>query len=133
MKRLIACATLIALVVLVTPATATAAVAPPPPTSDFGGSWTNVGSVVGTLTWYGRSVGVNGAVNDYETAGSTTVIFEFRQGSTLLDVQTRTASNGAKGFGWTEPGPRGGITKVDIYLSHNGQTRFIDSVPAKGA
>ena len=129
MKRLTACVVLVVLALLTAPATATAAV--PAPTSDFSGSWTNVGSVVGTLTWYGRSVGVNGAVNDYETAGSTTAIFEFRQGDVLLDVQTRTASNGTKGFGWTEPGPPGGITKVDIYLSHNDQEHFIASVPFK--
>ena len=44
-----------------------------------------------------------------------------------------TASNGTKGFGWTEPGPPGGITKVDIYLSHNNQERFIAGVPYKPA
>jgi hypothetical protein len=124
MKRLTACATLTALALVVAP---TAAVAEP--TSPFSGTWTNRGGVVGDLTWYNRSVGVNGDVFDYETAGSTTVQFEFYQASRLLDVQTRTASNGVKPFGWTEPGPAGGFTRVEITLIHSGDEYFVGSVP----
>jgi opacity protein-like surface antigen len=126
MKRLTACAGLTALALLAAPATAIAE-----PTSPFGDTWTGRGSVVGDLTWYNRSVGVNGQVRDYEGAGSTTVQFEFYQASTLLDVQTRTASNGAKDFGWTEPGPAGGITRVDITLINDGDEYFVASVPVK--
>lgn len=126
MKRLAACATLTTLALLAAP---TAAVAEP--TSPFGDTWTGRGSVVGDLTWYGRSVGVNGQVVDYDTAGSTTVQFEFYQSTKLLDVQTRTASNGAKNFGWTEPGPVGGITRVDITLIHGGDENLVASIPVK--
>ncbi|MFD2467542.1 hypothetical protein [Amycolatopsis silviterrae] len=100
------------------------------PTSDFGGSISG-GRTGGTLTWYNRAVGVSGFVRDDATAGSTTVIFEFRQASTLFDVQTRTASDDQKTFGWTEPGPSGGFSKVDIYLSRNGSKDLVASVPRK--
>lgn len=126
MKRLAACATLTALALLAAP---TAAVAEP--TSPFGDTWTGRGSLVGDLTWYNRSVGVNGQVVDYETAGSTTVEFKFYQSTKLLDIQTQTASNGAKPFGWTEPGPAGGITRVDITLINNGDEHFVASIPVK--
>lgn len=124
MKRLIACVPLTALALLAAPAAATAE-----PVSPFSDTWTNRGSVVGDLTWYNRSVGVSGDVLDHETAGSTTVQFEFYQASTLLDVQTRTASNGVKPFGWTEPGPSGGFTRVDITLIHGDDERFVASIP----
>ncbi|MGB3444799.1 MAG: hypothetical protein WBA97_39180 [Actinophytocola sp.] len=124
MKRLTACATLTAIALLVAP---TAAVAEPE--SPFSDTWTSRGGVVGDLTWYNRSVGVNGDVIDYETEGSTTVEFKFYQASTLLDVQTRTASNEVKPFGWTEEGPSGGITRVDITLIHGGDERFVASIP----
>ncbi len=124
MKRLTACAALAAIALLTAPAVAVAE-----PTSPFGETWTGRGSVVGDLTWYNRSVGVSGQVRDHETAGSTTVRFEFYQASTLLDVQTRTASNGVTPFGWTEPGPVGGITRVDISLIHGGDENFVASIP----
>lgn len=124
MKRLTACATLTAIALLAAP---TAAVAEP--TSPFGETWTDRGSLVGDLTWYNRSVGVNGQVRDYETAGSTTVEFKFYQASTLLDIQTRTASNDVKPFGWTEPGPSGGFTRVEITLIHSGSRNFVASIP----
>lgn len=101
------------------------------PTSDFGGEISG-GRTGGTLTWYNRSVGVSGFVRDDPTAGSTTVTFEFRQAGTLFDVQTRTVSNDQRNFGWTEPGPSGGFSKVDIYLSRNGSKDLIASVPRKG-
>ncbi|WP_409465113.1 hypothetical protein [Amycolatopsis sp. GA6-003] len=100
------------------------------PTSDFGGEISG-GRTGGTLTWYNRAVGVTGFVRDDPTAGSTTVTFEFRQAGTLFDVQTRTASNDQKTFGWTEPGPSGGFSKVDIYLGRNGSKILIASVPRK--
>lgn len=124
MKRLAACATLTALALLAAPTAAAAE-----PVSPFSDSVSGAGSVVGDLTWYNRSVGVNGQVRDYETAGSTTVQFEFYQASRLLDVQTRTASNGVKPFGWTEPGPAGGFTRVEISLIHSGNEYFIASIP----
>jgi hypothetical protein len=122
MKRLAALA-LTALALLAAPTTAVAE-----PVSHFSGSVSG-GSVVGDLTWYNRSVGVHGDVYDYETAGSTTVQFEFYQASRLLDVQTRTASNTVRPFGWTEPGPAGGFTRVEITLIHGGNEHFIASIP----
>ncbi|MFI7674585.1 hypothetical protein [Actinophytocola sp. NPDC049390] len=124
MKRLTACATLTALALLAAP---TAAVAEP--TSPFGETWTGRGGVDGDLIWYNRSVGVSGQVRDYETAGSTTVQFEFYQSTRLLDVQTRTASNGVTPFGWTEPGPVGGFTRVVITLIHGGDENVVASIP----
>ncbi|GAA1024638.1 MULTISPECIES: hypothetical protein [Amycolatopsis] len=100
------------------------------PTSDFGGDIIG-GRTGGTLTWYNRAVGVSGFVIDDPSAGSTTVTFEFRQAGTLFDVQTRTASDAPKTFGWTEPGPSGGFSKVDIYLGRNGSKILIASVPRK--
>jgi hypothetical protein len=124
MKRLTACATLTAVALLAAPTAATAE-----PTSPFGDTWSGRGSVVGDLIWYNRSVGVSGEVYDYETAGSTTVQFEFYQATRLLDVQTRTASDGVRPFGWTEPGPAGGFTRVEITLIHGGGERFVASIP----
>ena len=100
------------------------------PTSDFGDRISG-GATGGTLTWYNRAVGVSGYVRDDAGSGSTTVTFEFRQAGTLLDVQTRTASDDYKTFGWTEPGPSGGFSKVDIYLGHGTSKILIASVPRK--
>lgn len=128
MKRLTVPVVLTALALLAAPAAANAAGAPK---SSFNGTIAS-GGVVGDFTWYGRSVGVNGQVRDYESAGSTSVVFKFWQYDKVLDIQSRTASNGAKNFGWTEAGVRGGFTKVDVYLSHDGHSTFVESVPAKG-
>ncbi|WP_134662270.1 MULTISPECIES: hypothetical protein [Amycolatopsis] len=100
------------------------------PTSDFGDHISG-GAAGGTLTWYNRSVGVSGYVRDDAGSASTTVTFEFRQAGTLLDVQTRSALNDYRKFGWTEPGPSGGFSKVDIYLGHGTNRILIASVPRK--
>ncbi|MYW94273.1 hypothetical protein G3I59_27660 [Amycolatopsis rubida] len=100
------------------------------PTSNFGDHISG-GAVGGTLTWYNRSVGVSGYVRDDAGSGSTTVTFEFRQAGTLFDVQTRTAANDYKTFGWTEPGPSGGFSRVDIYLGHGTGKILVASVPRK--
>ncbi|MFB9932256.1 hypothetical protein ACFORO_33035 [Amycolatopsis halotolerans] len=100
------------------------------PTSDFGDDIIG-GAAGGTLTWYNRAVGVSGYVRDDAGSGSTTITFEFRQAGTLFDVQTRTASNDYKTFGWTEPGPSGGFSKVDIYLGHGTGKTLVASVPRK--
>ncbi|MBB4689483.1 hypothetical protein [Amycolatopsis jiangsuensis] len=101
------------------------------PSSDFGGDISG-GRTGGTITRYNRSVGVTGFVRDDPAPGSTTVIFVFRQGTTVFDEQTRTVSDGQRNFGWTEAGPVGGFSLVDIHLSHAGGTRiFIASVPRK--
>ncbi|SDZ27244.1 hypothetical protein SAMN05421504_111221 [Amycolatopsis xylanica] len=103
------------------------------PKSDFGGDTASRdgGTVDGTFTWYERSVGVSGAVFDREPAGSTTVTFKFYSGSRLLDIQTRTATNEARKFGWTEPGPAGGISAVEVYLSYKGSNEFVAKFPRK--
>ncbi|MFD8494701.1 hypothetical protein [Amycolatopsis sp. NPDC059657] len=114
-------------------ATAGTATAAGYPTSDFNGDTASSkgGFVDGTFTWYERSVGVSGVVFDREPAGSTTVIFKFYSGSRLQDIQTRTASNGPRKFGWAEPGPAGGISAVEIYLAYDGNETFVAKVPRK--
>ncbi|MBF5031801.1 hypothetical protein IRY44_18815 [Micromonospora sp. ANENR4] len=81
------------------------------------------GLTEGGVTWYNRSVGLQGYVSDH-TPGSTTAVFEFRQGekldsAVLLSTQTRTASGYGENrtdFNFTQEGPVGGITWVVISL-----------------
>ncbi|MET9302432.1 hypothetical protein ABZX66_24240 [Micromonospora aurantiaca] len=81
------------------------------------------GLTEGGITWYNRSVGLQGYVSDH-TPGSTTVMFDFYQGENLdmalyLSTQTRTASGYGENrtdFNFTQEGPVGGITWVVISL-----------------
>ncbi|MEU4791957.1 hypothetical protein AB0F95_19845 [Micromonospora tulbaghiae] len=81
------------------------------------------GLTEGGVTWYNRSVGVQGYVSD-NTAGSTTVKFEFYQGTNYdnwvnVGTQTRTASGNGENrtdFNFTQGAPVGGITWVEVYL-----------------
>jgi hypothetical protein len=75
------------------------------------------GSASGNYTWYNRSVKVQGSVHD--AWPSSTVEFVFYAGSTWLDTQTRTVTGGPRSFNFTEPGPRGGITDIDLFLCEN--------------
>jgi hypothetical protein len=86
------------------------------PWTPFGAYSTSAGGSRGTITWYNRSVRISGWVSDNDAAGSNQIRFGFFQGNTPLDGQTRTASNEVLDFGWTQEGPRGGITMVWITL-----------------
>jgi hypothetical protein len=83
------------------------------PTTQFGPLYTTGGRTAMTFTWYNRSVGAQGYVENYGL-GTTTVKFKFYQGSTLLATQTRSASAQVKSFNFTQVGPAGGITEVDL-------------------
>src|SRR5215213_3771894 len=81
------------------------------------------GRTEGTITWYNRSVGVQGWVLDTaKTNRSTTVIFRFYIGSPHDDLfwhsESRTVNDGTRSFNFTAEGPVGGITWVSISLCH---------------
>ncbi|MFI5610281.1 hypothetical protein [Amycolatopsis sp. NPDC051903] len=82
------------------------------PRIEFPGSATE-----STITWYARSVNIQGYVVDSKVqAGSTTVKFWFYQANTYVASQSRTASAGTVSFNFTQDGPVGGITKILIQL-----------------
>jgi hypothetical protein len=87
------------------------------PATPFGtySSPAGAGYTWGGIIWYNRSVGVQGEVVDYLGGlPYTQVQFRFRHYNVLIAVETRTAESEARPFNWTEPGPVGGITAVDI-------------------
>ena len=55
-------------------------------------------------------------------APTVQVKFDFYQGDLFLDEQTRTIKNNDLQlfFGWTEPGPVGGITVIRVHLCYIG-------------
>lgn len=82
------------------------------------------GEAWGGFIWYDRSVGVQGGVdtNCYAdtgaTADSVTVRFTFLQGDTFVDTTTRTTHNSTS-YNFTEGGPVGGITEVEVTVCDN--------------
>jgi hypothetical protein len=79
------------------------------------------GSVIGSLTWLNRSVDLTGTVRDYNSSpgGYTQARFTFslRNSTTTYSTTTRTASyDTARGYHFTQPGPVGGIWRVDVTL-----------------
>jgi hypothetical protein len=99
---------------LSTPSSAHAAFAPAAdPTSPFAVNGYD-GYAWGGFIWHNRSVGVQGAVQN-RTSGdsSTTVYFDFYQGSTYLGMQRRAAGDGARrSYNFTASGPVGGIAAI---------------------
>ncbi|MDO3683951.1 hypothetical protein [Micromonospora sp. C28ISP2-4] len=99
-------------------AAAPAHAASPTPFSISAGS--DFGHTKGGITWYNRSVGVQGEVCN--GGGTTTAAWFYfytnRTGSgTPHSYQSRTAPDGAcRSFNWTEEGPVGGILSVHVYL-----------------
>ncbi|HEV7979141.1 hypothetical protein [Amycolatopsis sp.] len=83
------------------------------PTTHLGPLYTTGGRTEMTFIWYNRSVGVQGYVENFGL-NTTTVTFKFFQESTLLATQTRSASAQTKSFNFTQAGPSGGITEVDV-------------------
>lgn len=72
----------------------------------------------GRITWGQRTANVTGEVVDVGV-GSTTATFKAYAGATQIGAtQTRTSSEGAKGYGFTmgDPNLRGGINKITIQL-----------------
>ncbi|MCI4065122.1 hypothetical protein MRQ36_22165 [Micromonospora sp. R77] len=83
------------------------------------------------MTWYNRSVGVQGEVYDYtSSAGSTTAKFVFFQSDVELSslTQTRTSSGGSVSFNFLVEGPSGGINGVQVWLCHSGDCFIADEV-----
>lgn len=76
------------------------------------------GATSGGITWYNRSVGLQGEVCDASGAGAT-VWFDFSQGSVYLSTQSRTVTNDCRPFNFTEDAPRGGITDILITICSN--------------
>ncbi|SDS14113.1 hypothetical protein [Jiangella sp. DSM 45060] len=106
--------------------------AAPVSTFDPSTSW---GSASGTITWYNRSVTVQGSVHDKASGrADTQVQFRFYSGClstdcdhpTLVDYQTRTVSGGATGrtlpynFGVTADVP-GGVSLVVVRVCHEAE------------
>ncbi|WP_020661115.1 hypothetical protein [Amycolatopsis benzoatilytica] len=101
------------------------------PKSDFQGKFAH-GHTGGTITWYNRAVGVSGFVMDEPAPGSTAVLFQFRgPNGELYDAQTRTVSDDYRKFGWAQPGPAGGIARVDVYLVHDRERHLVESLRRK--
>ena len=86
------------------------------PVTAYGPYYEYMGHSGGSFTWYNRSVGVQGYVTDYAGGPSTQVLFDFWQGNVYLGTQTRTVTSGSRSFNWTQEGPPGGITEIDIWL-----------------
>jgi hypothetical protein len=84
------------------------------------------------LSWLNRSVGVSGSVRSDVSGCSAQVRFSFYVGTSLIDSQTRTATNTTKTFGWTEDGSAyvGGITRVGLALcdqnNHCSATEYLN-------
>ncbi|WP_433281573.1 hypothetical protein [Micromonospora sp. CA-244673] len=99
---------------------ASPAYAYPTTTFDFAPAY-GPGTTAGSVTWYNRSVAIQGYVYDHNaqivSPDSTTVRFNFWQGTKDLGTyQTRTASNETTSFNFTQDGPAGGITVIKVYL-----------------
>ena len=80
--------------------------------------WT--GDSTGSITWYNRSVGIQGYVFDNAADGYNFVVyFNFFHGNTWLATQTRTAPHNGedkRSFNFTQEGPQGGITKIMVMV-----------------
>jgi hypothetical protein len=83
------------------------------------------GKTKGSFTWYNRSVGVQGYVEDDTSTGHTTVQFWFWAGNTQLypdpnnkvpTTRTDPAGGTSKSFNFTVEGPAGGVTVVDVQV-----------------
>jgi hypothetical protein len=75
------------------------------------------GDSAGSITWYNRSVGIQGHVYDRVPDGkNVTVYFDFFQGNVWLGIQTRSAPDAGdlRSFNFTQNGPQGGITLIII-------------------
>lgn len=95
--------------------------------------WPNEGGADGNITWYNRSIQIQGAVYDYGGGpDSVTVMFIFYQGGptgTHLGEQTRTARMGeVKSFNFVQEGPVGGITDVFILFCYYGECHYWDQL-----
>jgi hypothetical protein len=87
------------------------------PATPFGSIYIRGGATGGGVIWYARSAGIQGWVEDYASeAGSSTVYYNFYQGDTWLGSQTRTVTSAKIPVNFTEEGPQGGITIVDVSL-----------------
>jgi hypothetical protein len=87
----------------------------------FDGNAPYLGKTEGTITWYNRSVGVQGYVFDSidRDDQSTTAIFRFYIGDEVFwHSESRTVNAGERSFNFTVEGPPGGITTVAIWVCH---------------
>ncbi|MGW4942274.1 hypothetical protein ACWEOZ_11880 [Actinoplanes sp. NPDC004185] len=89
------------------------------PTSTFGVAVTAANSH-GSITWYNRSVGIQGEVDDHVTGGYSQVRFFFylTGGTAAAYTTTRIAYSGLPpvSFNFTQNAPSGGISLVIIRL-----------------
>ncbi len=117
MRRILARA-LVAITVLL----GVTVIASPAYADSFQWSWPQIGgtdaSVSYSFNWNNRSVAIGG---DIVGPNDAQVKFDFYQGSVFLDEQTRTVMNDVQilPFGWTEPGPQGGITVIRVFLCYH--------------
>lgn len=88
------------------------------------------GESSGSISWFNRSVTVQGSVTDFAGGwGTTQVIFEFWQGNPLsddsatkIDTQTRSVSGGQRSFNFPQNAPSGGITDIFYYVCNSTQS-----------
>ncbi|MFJ8113166.1 hypothetical protein [Streptomyces sp. NPDC096132] len=80
----------------------------------------------GTITWYNRTAGMQGYVQDFLYGHSTTAVFEAFAGSVKIDSETRTANNESdlgyfRHFDFTigDTDLVGGIDRVKITVCHD--------------
>jgi hypothetical protein len=119
MRRLFAVLAALFLAVTLLPATPAHA-APAPDRFLMSTDW---GHVDGSITWYNRSVGIQGRVIDDGSGGYTSVRFWFYTDADSLygPSPTRTASsNEYTDFNFTQQGPAGGIWAVWVKLCTTG-------------
>lgn len=117
-KRYVRAATVIGMVAALT--TGLAGTATAAPVSRFGPYFGSSGETAGSITWFNRSVGIQGYVTDYAGGPTTTVHFFFWQAGELIGgPESRGAVNRQRSFNFTQQGPSGGITAVEIFLCNN--------------
>ncbi|WP_410673696.1 hypothetical protein [Amycolatopsis sp. cmx-4-68] len=92
------------------------------PLSHFGPYTGTSGKTEGNITWYNRAVGVQGYVTDFVGGPTTSVIFFFFQGDSNLGSTSRYADSKERSINFTQDGPSGGITKVEVWLCNNSET-----------
>jgi hypothetical protein len=87
------------------------------PATPFPPTYIRGGATGGGVIWYARSVGIQGWLEDYASeAGSSTVAYNFFQGDTPLGQATRTTTSRKIPINFTQEGPQGGITYVQVIL-----------------
>nr|WP_157529123.1 hypothetical protein [Kibdelosporangium sp. MJ126-NF4]CEL21767.1 hypothetical protein [Kibdelosporangium sp. MJ126-NF4]CTQ92547.1 hypothetical protein [Kibdelosporangium sp. MJ126-NF4] len=97
------------------------------PTSKFGRYTGSSGTTEGTITWLNRAVNVKGYVSDFVGGPTTTVTFFFKQGDNVISgPESRYVDSDKRDINFSEPGPVGGITGVEVWLCNNSESCVLE-------